>query len=263
VIGIIGIRTQPPTPNLLTDTLDQQLGSVSDTTDKWFEHFVAACKNGAFPRALAFKSQVTGPLTLAGLLGADGRSTLTPELLASLTEHVARRAVGQARALRALGLPVLIVLDEPALALTSSIGGPVKTLLNAIFSRISEAGAHTGVHCCATTHPGTLGFLDCDVISFDATSDLSLTGDDLEVLDDPRRVIAFGLIGTGLPAEEPGRVFTRWLMEVLSVSDPAALAGRTIVSSRCGLGRSTFAETRAAFEVGASVGGLIARMVAD
>jgi hypothetical protein len=251
---------QPPATDLLTDTLEQQLDSVAAGTDRWFDHFEAACLAGAFPAALALKTQVTGPLTLAGLLGAGRREPLSPDLMAGLTEHVAGRAEHQAQRLGVLGLPVLVVLDEPALALTNSTRDPVRALLDVIFQRIRRTGARTGIHCCATTHPGALGALDCDVVSFDATYDHLLSESDVDVLDDPRRLIAFGLIGSGPEVESHGHAFARWLTQVLMVNDPAKLARRTIVTSRCGLGRSTMAEAEDAFRAAASVGNLISRI---
>jgi hypothetical protein len=251
---------QPPTPNLLADTLDQQLESATFTTDRWVRQFVDAAEAGAFPRALALKSQLTGPVTLAGLLGADGRADKGPELLDALAEHVARRAVRQVDLLRTVGLPVLIVVDEPALVFTDSRGDPrPRMLLKGILDRIRRSGARTGIHCCAITQPGWLGSFDCDVVSFDSSQDSAPHGNDMLVLDDPQRIVAFGLIGAAPPPELPGLAFSRWLTTASMVSDPLGLASRTIVTSRCGLGRSTLTEAEAVFRAAAAAGDLVCR----
>jgi hypothetical protein len=253
---------QPPTPNLLADTLDQQLESASLTTDRWVREFVDAAEAGAFPRALALKSQLTGPVTLAGLLGADGRANKGPELFNALADHVARRAVRQVELLRTLGVPVLIVVDEPALVFTDSQDNSLPSmLLNGILDRIRRSGARTGIHCCAITQPGGLGSFDCDFVSFDASQDSTPHGNDVLVLGDPQRIVAFGLIGAAPPPELPGLAFSRWLTTASMVRDPLGLARRTIVTSRCGLGRSTLTEAEAAFRAAAAAGELVCRTV--
>lgn len=251
---------QPPVPDLLADTLDQHLEHVAQTSDRWLEHFVRAFASGAFPRAMAVKSQVTGPITLAGLLGARGRGVLWPELVLSLAEHVARRAVHHVHRLRTLGLPVLVVIDEPALVLVDARqGDQTRALLNGVFRRIRHAGARAGLHCCATTCPTWLSSYGPDVVSFDASAGGRLDAAGAPVLGDPHRFFAFGLIRASSVPEAPASAFTRWLTAASMMGDPPALAARTIVTARCGFGRCTLAEAEATFRAVHDVAALIHR----
>jgi hypothetical protein len=254
---------QPPPSDLVSDTLDQQLDSASLETERWLQPFVDAALGGAFPRALALKSQLTGPLTLAGLVRAAGRTDLGSELLVRLADHVGRRAVEQHHKLRVVGLPVLIVVDEPALVLADPLHPRPKQLLEGILDRIRKSGARTGIHCCATTEPRTFGTFDCDVISFDISQDLLPDEDDVTVLRDERRTVAFGLIGSTPPSGHPGLAISRWLTAASMAGDVPSLAARTIVTTRCGLGRSTLAEAEIAFEAASTTSALVARCARD
>lgn len=62
---------RPPAANLVEVTLGQfnEPESGQQTT---LRQFAQAALGGAFPSALALKTQVTGPVTLAGLLGLQG-----------------------------------------------------------------------------------------------------------------------------------------------------------------------------------------------
>jgi hypothetical protein len=256
---LIPFCPQPPATDLLADTLDQQLESTS-WTDPWLEHFAEAVGAGAFPRALALKSQITGPITLAGLLRVGQRGHSGPELVDDLAAHVAGRAARQARQLRSFGLPVLITVDEPALVLLGPRDGvALQLLFEGIFRRIRCAGARTGIHCCATTHPAWLGSFDCDVISFDASQDVAPSEDDALVLDAPDRIIAFGLVGASPAPDSAGDAFSRWLTASAMVADPADLAARTVLTPRCGLGRSNLAEAEATFGAVSAVSELVGR----
>ena len=105
---------QPPAANLFEVTLGQfnEPESRQQTT---LHRFTQAALAGAFPAALALKTQVTGPITLAGLLGLQGGDARTAHRVTSLASSVARIAAEQVRTLAVAGLPVLVFVDEPAL----------------------------------------------------------------------------------------------------------------------------------------------------
>lgn len=245
---------QPPAVDLAADTLRQQLGVGTSDAERWLECFVDAATSGAFPRAVAVKSQLTGPLTLSGLLQARGRSAADPRLLRVLTDRVAARAAWQVARLQTTGLPVVVVIDEPALVLRGpwSPARPAKAL-QPIVDRIRRGQARAGIHCCAASTPGWVGSFDADLLSFDASEDRMLDDDDVAVLDDGSRLVAFGLIGAAPPPEPSGLVLSRWLAAASRVADPTMLARRTIVTTKCGLGRSTSSEAEAAFRAASFV----------
>jgi hypothetical protein len=249
---------QPPSADLAEDTLAQQLDSSPRGWAWSLDHFVDAALAGAFPHALALKTQVTGPITLAGLLGATGQATVSAKLLAALANWVIDHVSWQLDRLRAAGRPVLVFLDEPALALLGpSDVAKARALLVPVLDRVRSLGGLTGIHCCATTAPGLLGSFGADAISYDASTAAVPKLHDETVLSDQRRVISFGLTGAAPRSEPAGVAFSRWLVAAAFEGDPQRLARRTIVTTRCGLGRSTVPEAEAAFDRTAVVSGLV------
>lgn len=255
---VVPFCPQPPAADLAADTLEQQLGTATSKAERWLECFVDAAIAGAFPLAIALKTQLTGPLTLSGLLRARGSADAAPRLLTSLAEQVARRAARQVASLRVAGFPVVVVVDEPALVLCGSppYARPERAL-QPIIDRIRRGGAWAGLHCCAASGPGWVGSFDADLLSFDASEDRAPDKYDVAVLDDDRRLVAFGLIGAAPPPEPSGLAFSRWLAAAARVADPTVLACRTIVTTRCGLGRSTLSEAEGAFRAASAVSRLV------
>jgi methionine synthase II (cobalamin-independent) len=254
---------QPTSLDLVDGTL-AQIGDVSRDLESTVRRFAEAAHNGAFPQAIALKTQLTGPITLSGLLSVREHGPTSADLLAALAERIAECASWQVENLRTIGLPVLVYVDEPALVLVASSDEPhVRALLGGIFRRIHRSGGRTGIHCCATTAPGWLGSFGAETVSFDASGDLVPTLADAAVFDDERRVISLGLIGVAPPPEAPGLAFSRWLTAASRVADIRTFARRTIVTTRCGLGRSTLREAEAAFRAAATASELVNQVAGE
>jgi hypothetical protein len=248
---------QPP-GNLLEVTLAELFGP-EDKAGATAALFVDAVRRGAFPQAKALKTQLTGPITLAGLLGARRGDEFTAAFLATLASEVALKAAAQASVLAKAGLPVLVYVDEPALVIVEPTQSEAMfALVDDVLSSIRSAGARAGVHCCVSLAPGLPGRLGTEIVSYDATPDLVPGPSDIDVLGDPERLVSFGLIGVNAPSQGTGPAFSRWLAAASSVADPRELARRTIVTPSCGLGRSTMAEAEHAFRVSAEVSALVA-----
>jgi hypothetical protein len=248
---------QPQLVHLAEDTL-AQLNGRDEILGTWLEQFAHAVLAGAFPRAIGVKTQLTGPITLAGLLSVRRGRLASRALIASVAEVVAHNAEAQVRRLRPLGLPVIVYVDEPALALIEHRDFEGAThLLNGIFDRIGRAGGLAGIHCCAVGSPVSLAALTATILSFDATADLAQDPGDT-IVGDGGRLLSFGLIAPSSPSERPGLAFSRWLAAAsCRAADPADVARRTIVTTSCGLGEYTLAEAEAAFRSANQVAGLV------
>jgi hypothetical protein len=248
---------QPP-GNLLEVTLAEQFGP-EDKAGATAALLVDAVHRGAFPAAKALKTQLTGPITLAGLLGARRGDEFTAAFLATLASEVALKAAAQVRVLAKAGLPVLVYVDEPALVIVEPTQAEAMfALVSGVLSSIRSAGGRAGVHCCASLAPGLPGRLGSEIVSYDATPDFVPGPPDLDVLGDAERLVSFGLVGVSGPSQGTGPAFSRWLAAASSVADPRELARRTIVTPSCGLGRSTMAEAEHAFRASAEVCALVA-----
>jgi methionine synthase II (cobalamin-independent) len=248
---------QPPSGDLTDITLAQLSGPEGDE-DTALRLLVEAARRAVFSGAIAFKTQLTGPITLASLLKVERGDVLTPAMLEALASVLARRASQQVELLRPTGLPVLVFVDEPALAMIDPLEAPfARNLLSAICDAVRTAGGIPGLHCCAIDHPGELGEVTADVLSFDATSQLEPNAPDKWAIDDVRRLMAFGLIGVTAPFGRPDLAFSRWLMAAAQTTDAPSLARRTMITTSCGLGSSTRSEAEAAFQAAAEVSALV------
>jgi hypothetical protein len=251
---------QPPGANLIEVTLGQ-FSEPQSGQETMHHQFARAALAGAFPSALALKTQVTGPITLAGLLRLQGGDVRSADRVTSLASSVAHTAAEQVRTLSEVGLPVLVFVDEPALVISEAT--VARRLLATVFAAIDAAGGLPGVHCCASIGPGLPGEMGGPAVSFDATADLIPDGADQVVLNDSRRLLSFGLFGVSGPAEPAAAAFSRWLAMAAQVEDPAALARRSVLTPSCGLGASTIAEAEDAFRAAAEVSALVATVGLD
>ncbi len=127
-------------------------------------------------RPYALKGQITGPFTLAtGLKTPDGRAPFYDESLRDLiTKLVALKAAFQVHFFKKHGLPVIIFLDEPALAGfgSSSFVGvsreEVIAVLQEVATEIEAAGGIPGAHVCANTEWDLLIESGLKILNFDA-----------------------------------------------------------------------------------------------
>ena len=251
---------QPRLVHLAEDTL-AQLNGHDEVQGTWLEQFAHAVLAGAFPQAIGVKTQLTGPVTLAGLLSVRKGRVASHDLIVSVAEVVSQNAEAQVRRLRPLGLPIVVYVDEPALALVEppDLDGAVQ-LLNGVFGRIVRAGGRAGIHCCSVSSPSSLTAMSATVLSFDATTEAASDGGS-EVLGDAGRLISFGLIAPS-SSERPASAFSRWLAAASRTGDPSDVARRTIVTTSCGLGEYTLAEAEAAFRSANQVADLVQQVAA-
>jgi methionine synthase II (cobalamin-independent) len=203
----------------------------------------------------ALKGQVTGPFTLlTGLQDQDQKlSYYNPSLREMVVQGVAMKCAWQARFLRETGLPVLIFIDEPALAgLGSSSFISIATAdiaqdLDYAVQAIHAAGALAGVHVCANTEWEMLLQGNLDIISFDAYEffDRFVTCRELiHAFLDRGGIIAWGLVPTSkselVEAESTDSLVARWESQAKQLVSGRwslpALLGQTLITPSCGTG---------------------------
>lgn len=146
--------------------------------------------------------------------------------MTSLAANVARSAAEQVRTLSVVGLPDLVFVDEPALIMAEE--AIARRLLATVFAAISRAGGLAGIHCCASTSPGAPGKVGSLAVSFDSTADVMLGRADQAVLNDPRRLLSFGLLGVSGPAERAATAFSGG-----SLWRPRSRTPRTWLAAAC------------------------------
>lgn len=226
-------------------TFRRRLHSASAGLDEvhaaGFFAFEEALHAGGFPQARLLKGQMYGPLTLARCLyGDEGPLYKVPGLLMSLAGYLCRLATWQVSRLRRFGKPVLLVIDEPALALATP-DAPGLIYVRLLIEAIHAAGAHSGIHCCARVNPATLANVAPDLIAFDAHQQLEcfLRHRAIQRFVAGGGRLAFGMIPTLLDLSQVAAedLFARWVGAAIGGGyDLDQLVAQSLVTATCGLG---------------------------
>ena len=204
----------------------------------------------------AVKGQITGPFTLAtGLKTPSGQAAFYDETLRDMiVKLVALRAAWQVEFLKTLGLPVIIFLDEPALAGfgSSALVGVSREEVQALLAEVAEEirahGGIPGVHVCANTEWDLLVQAGLSVINFDAFDYLDrflLYAQAMKGFLAQGGLIAWGIVPTlkpeALVAAQPKELSQRvhQALEKLAQATDLPLseiARNSLVTPSCGMG---------------------------
>ena len=144
-------------------------------TGETFSEFLDVLRKSRQPWR-AVKGQIVGPFTLlSGMKDQNQRAIIYDDRLQDVVvRHLAMKARWQIVQLRELGAPVIIFLDEPALAgfgssaFISISAELIGRLLTEIIDAIHQAGALAGIHVCANTDWSLAFDSTVDIINLDA-----------------------------------------------------------------------------------------------
>jgi hypothetical protein len=206
-------------------------------------------------RCRAVKGQVVGPFTLlSGLTDQNRRALLYDDRMTDLVaKHLALKARWQIEQLKPLGRPVILFLDEPALAgygssaFISISAEYVSSLLGEVIAAIQHAGALAGIHVCANTDWLLALRSSIDIINFDAYSyfdRFALYKDAFTAFLERGGVMAWGMVPTGdaqvILQETAEGLAQRWLEQVPGLLGGPATLDRVLAQSlftpACGCG---------------------------
>ncbi|MFZ2448494.1 MAG: hypothetical protein WAW37_19210 [Syntrophobacteraceae bacterium] len=226
-----------------------RLGEETGATFRRFLEILAGAGKGY----RAVKGQVVGPFTLlSGLKDQDGRALLFDDRFVDIVPKLlAWKARWQIERLKAFGVPVIVFLDEPALAGFGSsafitvTSEQVRALLTEVVAAIHAAGALAGIHVCANTDWLLAFQSDFDIINFDAYTYFDrfviYRKECLEFLARGGN-LAWGVVPTldldAVKAETPESLIERWtahLRELASEEMPAEkILAQSIFTPSCG-----------------------------
>jgi methionine synthase II (cobalamin-independent) len=124
----------------------------------------------------AVKGQITGPVTFCTALADQDRRAIFyhDALRDAAVKMLAFKAAWQVRQLGTLGVPVILFIDEPALAgfgsseLISISREDIEYCLQEVIDAVHGQGGLAGVHVCANTDWSLLLDSAVDVVNFDA-----------------------------------------------------------------------------------------------
>jgi hypothetical protein len=212
---------------------------------------------------LAVKGQVTGPVTFGlGLKDRQDRPVFYDlDARDAAVKLLALKAAWQVGRLKTLGVPVIVFVDEPALAgygsseLISISGEEIGAALNEVFDAIHKAGGLAGIHVCANTDWGLLLASAVDVVNFDAygyADRFLLYAEQVRSFLARGGLIAWGIIPTGpadvIEKESVDTLVARW-QELMAAAaraglDPEILRQQSLITPSCGTGSLSVAHAR-------------------
>ncbi|OGR07785.1 MAG: hypothetical protein A2511_04960 [Deltaproteobacteria bacterium RIFOXYD12_FULL_50_9] len=220
--------------------------------------YCLAAATGSKEGIRAVKGQITGPFTLlTGLTDQNRRLGYYDETIREMAvKGLAMKAAWQVAKLGEAGKPVLLFIDEPALAGLGSSAfisisqEAISADLTEVINAVHEAGGLAGIHVCANTDWGFLLAQPLDILSFDAYGFFDrLIGNKEQVLAFLARggILAWGIVPTSernhIIEETPESLIALWEKQagqlVSAKLDLPALLRQSLITPSCGTGSLT------------------------
>ncbi|MFO7876806.1 MAG: hypothetical protein R6U55_09535 [Desulfovermiculus sp.] len=234
--------------------LDDTRFILDDSRAKGFSTLIQMLKEKK-PDLFAVKGQITGPITFAtGVKDQDKRAVFYDDQLRdAAVKLLALKAAWQVEHLSQFDVPVIVFLDEPALAgfgsseFISISKQDVLDCLNEIIDQIHSHKGLAGVHVCANADWTVILDSKADILSFDAYTyfdKLAIYSQDLTSFMDRGGIIAWGIVPT-LEPEDIEKETTQSLLHQLRAKfdhliglgiDREKLLAQSMITPSCGTG---------------------------
>jgi hypothetical protein len=231
--------------------------SLSEETARGFFVFVEHLKRLASPPA-AVKGQVTGPFTFCTGIADQNRKAIIydDQVKDAAVKLLALKSRWQVQQLKQFDCPVIIFLDEPALAGFGSsefIGispEEIARSLEEVIAGVHAEGGLAGVHVCANTDWSLVLDSAADIVSFDAYAYFDrfiLYADQLKAFLDAGKMIAWGMVPTLNPEElekaTTASLVEQWQQKAAQIEklgiDAEQLIAQSLITPSCGAGSLT------------------------
>ena len=212
---------------------------------------------------MAVKGQVTGPITFGtGLKDHQKRAVYyDPNARDAAVKLLSMKAVYQIRTFRKPECPVIVFLDEPALAgygsseMISISAEEIAASLDEIIDAVHTAGGLAGIHVCANTDWGLILGTGVDIVNFDTYSYFDrflLYGEQIRGFIARGGIIAWGLVPTGsaeaLAEATVDSLVQRWEAQCDDLAaigvDREQLYAQSLITPSCGAGSLNLAQAR-------------------
>jgi methionine synthase II (cobalamin-independent) len=207
---------------------------------------------------VAVKGQVTGPITFCtGVKDQDGRAIFYNDTLRdAAVKHLALNARWQIRTFSGPGCPVIVFIDEPALAgfgsseLISISREDILTCLTEVVDAVHADGGLAGIHVCANTDWSLVLDSGADIVNFDAYAYFDrfiLYSSQIRDFMNAGGILAWGIVPTLKPEEIERETvdslyttLTGYFDQVINLGiAPETLRAQSFVTPSCGLGSLT------------------------
>ena len=228
--------------------------ALNEKTARGFFVFVEHLKRlPAAPAAL--KGQITGPFTFCtGISDQNKRAIIYDEQIKDAAiKLLTLKSRWQVQQLIRFNCPVLIFLDEPALAgfgsteFISISRDEVAQSLEEVIAGVHAEGGLAGVHVCANTDWTLVLDSAADIVSFDAYAYFDrfiLYADQIKAFLDAGKMIAWGMVPT-LDPDELEKATTaflvdQWQQKAAQIQklgiDSDQLIAQSLITPSCGAG---------------------------
>jgi len=234
--------------------LDRSRFAMAPGSARGFFEIIAQAVRRA-PPPVAMKGQIIGPVTFGtSLCDRHGKAIFyDPQLRDASVRLLALRARWQVRRLSALGLPVLLFIDDPAVTGFGSsiyIGLSREDILQglgAVIDAVHLEGGLAGVHVCANTDWTLILDSAADILSFDAYAyfdQFVIYRDAIRRFVERGGLMAWGLVPTlspeDLERETTDSLFAQWQSKSDQVArlgiDRQRLIAQSLITPACGMG---------------------------
>ncbi len=221
---------------------------------------------------VAIKGQISGPVTFGmGLADREGRAVFYNEQTKDImVKLLALKAGWQVGKLAGAGLPVILFLDEPAMAgygsseMISISREEITACLNEVIDAVHLKGGIAGIHVCANTDWSLILESAVDIVNFDAYSYFDrfiLYADRIKKFINRGGIIAWGIVPTSLPEdierETTESLLTRWREQMSQMEgvgiDRSLLLSRSLITPSCGTGTLSPAHAKRVLELTAGL----------
>lgn len=204
---------------------------------------------------VALKGQITGPVTFGmGVTDQDRRAIFYNEQVRdAAVKLLALKAGWQVRTLSRSGCPVIVFIDEPALAgfgssaFISISRDEVAACLNEVVGAVQAEGGLAGIHVCANTDWSLILESHTDIVSFDAYSYFDkfiLYPEHIKKFLESGGILAWGIVPTSSPEdlskETAHSLVSAWQAQVEAVAklgiEPSKVLSQSLITPSCGTG---------------------------
>jgi methionine synthase II (cobalamin-independent) len=228
--------------------------ALNPEVSKGFFELLKQLKSGPAPLT-AVKGQITGPFTFAtGLTDQDGRAVFyNDQLRDAAVKLLALKARWQVAQLKQFQVPVIVFLDEPALAgfgsseFISVSKEEVSACLREVAEAVTAEGALVGIHVCANTDWSVAFEAGFNIVNFDAHGYFDkfvLYEDQLKGFLQNGGILAWGIVPTldaeAVEAETSDSLTESWLKKARIIEglgfDAQLIRRQSLITPSCGMG---------------------------
>ena len=228
--------------------------ALNRETARGFFVFVEHIKRLEAPPA-ALKGQITGPFTFCTGISDQNKKAIIydDQMKDAAIKLLALKSRWQVQQLNQFNCPVLVFLDEPALAgfgsseFISISRDEIARSLEEVIAGVHAEGGLAGVHVCANTDWTLVLDSAADIVSFDAYAYFDrfiLYADQIKTFLEAGKMIAWGMVPTLNPDElekaTSASLLDQWRQKAAQIQnlgiDSDQLIAQSLITPSCGAG---------------------------